>query len=164
VEAGRRCPETAKEAIMSSEAQTILVVTDDPCFSGLVSELMLRAGVQTLRFAKTQDALQQTRDLSPDLVLIHMPRERLDVGRASYEMLRSDSTIACIPVLFYTPPAVLGQRAVGVPVGGSSADALAGSDMLMTQIISLSSADLSSWRRTEPAPGEEQFPTGRDDL
>jgi DNA-binding response OmpR family regulator len=48
---------------MSSEARTVLIVTDDQSFSALVSDLMLRAGIRTIHFAQNQEALHLTRQL-----------------------------------------------------------------------------------------------------
>jgi len=99
---------------MSDEARTVLIVTDDPGFLGQVSELMLRAGVHTLRFAPTEEALKLTHALMPDLVLIHMAPNGRDAGHTCYELLQSDAALACIPMLLYAPPAVLAERAVGL--------------------------------------------------
>src|SRR4051794_16429822 len=116
---------------MSSEARTVLIVTDDQSFSALVSDLMLRAGIRTIHFAQNQEALHLTRQLMPDLVLIHRRRDGIDIGHACYETLTSDSKIACIPILLYPPPIALGERAVGAPVTSASTDRLNAAHLLI---------------------------------
>jgi CheY-like chemotaxis protein len=123
-----------KEYSMSSEARTVLIVTDDPSFSALVSDLMLRAGIRTIHFARNQEALKLTRQLMPDLVLIHRRRDGIDLGHACYEILTSDSKIACIPILLYTSPLALGERAVGAPATSTSTDRLNAANVLIGQI------------------------------
>jgi CheY-like chemotaxis protein len=149
---------------MSDEARTVLVVTDDPCFSGQLSELMLRSGVPTLCFAQTQQALERAHDLVPDVILIHVPRARMDTAWACFELLQSDSTIASIPVLLYAPPVALAQRVVGAPEGGSSADSLAASDRFIAQLSSLIGTGRSICYPADAEPAEKRFPIGRDDL
>src|SRR5215212_677807 len=78
----------AKDKRMSDDARTVLIVTDDPGCSGQISELMLRAGVHTIRFAATEEALKRTHACMPDLVLIHMTRSAGDAGHACYELLQ----------------------------------------------------------------------------
>jgi CheY-like chemotaxis protein len=149
---------------MSDAARMVLVVTDDPNFSGQVSELMLRAGVRTLRFSQTRQALELTRNLAPDLVLVHIPRTRMDTGWTCYEMLQSDSTIASIPMLFYAPPAAPVQSIGGAPSDGRCANPFTASDMLIAQISSLMRTAPSICYPAYAESVEERFPTGRDDL
>jgi CheY-like chemotaxis protein len=149
---------------MSDEARTVLVVSDDPCFSGQVSEFMLQVGIGTIRFTRTREALERARDLAPDLVLVHIPRGRLDPAWACYELLQSDSRIASIPVLLYAPPRALAQRAVGPPNRRPSVDQPAVSDMLIAQINSLIETGPSISDRAYAEPAEQRFPIGRDDL
>jgi len=154
----------AKDILMSDEARTVLIVTDDPGFSGQVSEQMLRAGVHTIRFAATQEALKLTHAFMPDLVLIHMARSGSNACHACYELLQSDSALACIPMLLYAPPARLAERAVGAPATSVSADWLNGADMLIGQISPLLGLASAAWPDANRESNEYRFPIGRDDL
>jgi CheY-like chemotaxis protein len=149
---------------MSDEARTVLIVTDDPGFSGQVSEQMLRAGVQTIRFAQTQEALKLTHALMPDLVLVHMVRSGSNAGHACYALLQSDVELACIPMLLYTPPIVLAERAVGAPATSPSLDWLNGADMLIGQLSPLLGVASATWQRTNRESNNYALPLGRDDL
>ena len=149
---------------MSDEARTVLIVTDDPGFSGQVSEQMLRAGVHTIRFAPTQEALKLTHAFMPDQVLIHMARSGSNAGQACYELLQSDSALACIPMLLYAPPTVLAERAVGAPATSASPDWLNGADMLIGQISPLLGVASAAWQNTNHTSNNYALPLGRDDL
>jgi len=149
---------------MSDEARMVLIVTDDPGFSGQISELMLRAGVRTLRFAPTQEALKLTHACMPDLVLIHMTRSAGDAGHTCYALLQSDSALACIPMLLYAPPSVLAERAVGAPATSASSDWLNRADMLIGQISPLLGVASATWQRTNHKSNNYALPLGRDDL
>ena len=149
---------------MSNEAQTVLIVTDDPSFCALVSELMLRAGVRTIRFAHPQEALELTRRVMPDLVLIHIARGGTDAGHASYEILASDPALASTPMLLYAPPVMLAERAVGAPATYLAADQLNGATMLIGQISTLLGIAPPRWQRADPGSNDYAFPIGRDDL
>jgi CheY-like chemotaxis protein len=149
---------------MSSAARTVLIVTDYPSFSAPVSELMLRAGVQTIRFTQTQEALNLTRHLMPDLVLIHIARDGTDAGYACYEILASDSALASIPMLLYAPPVALRERAVGATATGVSTDRLNGANMLLGKISTLLGIAPLAWQRTGPGSNDYGLPIGRDDL
>jgi CheY-like chemotaxis protein len=149
---------------MSDEARTVLIVTDDPGFSGQVSELMLRAGVHTIRFAPTQEALKLTRHFMPDLVLVHMPRGCLAIGWECYHMIQSDATLTAIPILFYASPGLLAERAVGAPTERHIGDRLAVPDRLIGQISPLLGIASATWQSTNRESNECQFPIGRDDL
>jgi CheY-like chemotaxis protein len=149
---------------MSDEARTVLIVTDDPGFSGQVSELMLRAGVHTIRFAPTQEALKLTRHFMPDLVLVHMPRGCLAIGWECYHMIQSDATLTAIPILFYASPGLLAERAVGAPTERHIGDRLAVPDRLIGQISPLLGIASAPWQSTNREANECQLPIGRDDL
>ena len=152
---------------MSSEARTVLIVTEDQSFSALVSDLMLRAGIRTIYFAQNQEALNLTRQLMPDLVLIHRRRDGIDgrdVGHACYETLTSDATIACIPILLYTPPIVLRERAVGAPATSASTDRLNAANMLIGQLSTLLGVTPRLWQRADVDSQDYAFPSGRAEL
>jgi len=149
---------------MSAEARTVLIVTDDPGFSGQVSEQMLRAGVQTIRFAPTHEALKLTHAFMPDLVLIHMARYDSDAGHACYALLQSDATLAGIPMLLYAPPIVLAERMVGAPVARVSPDWLNGADRLIGQISPLLGPASATWQPANRELNNYALPLGRDDL
>jgi len=149
---------------MSDEARTVLIVTDDPRFSGQVSEQLLRAGIRTIRFAPTQEALKLTHSFMPDLVLIHMARSGSDAAYACYELLQSDSALACIPMLLYTPPSVLAERAISAPATSAAPNWLNRADILIGQISPLFGVASATWLSATCEPNEYPFPSGRDDL
>src|SRR5689334_15861492 len=97
---------------LSDVARTVLIVTNDLDFSGQVSDLMLRAGVQTICFAQFANALQLTQILAPDLVLIHAPREHSAAGWACYQMIQSDATLGSAVALISMPASAPLERAV----------------------------------------------------
>src|SRR5689334_18801890 len=84
---------------MSDVARTVLIVTNDLDFSSQVSDLMLRAGVRTIRFAQFANALELAQMLAPDLVLVHSPREHMAAGWACYQMIQSDAALRSIVAL-----------------------------------------------------------------
>jgi CheY-like chemotaxis protein len=149
---------------MSDDARTVLVVTDDPSFSAMVSEQILRAGVQTIRFAPTQEAPKLTRHFMPDLVLVHMPRGCLAVGWECYHMIQSDATLTAIPILFYTSPGLLAERVVGAPTERHIGARLAVPDRLIGQISPLLGVASVKWQSTNRESNDYRFPIGRDDL
>ena len=149
---------------MSDEARTVLIVTDDPRCSGQISEQLLRAGVHTIRFAPTEEALKLTHAFMPDLVLIHMAHSAGDAGHACYALLQSDSALACIPMLLYAPPTVLAERAVGAPATSAAPDWLNEADRLIGQISPLLGFGPAAWQRTNREPNNYALPLGRDDL
>src|SRR5215217_2017614 len=149
---------------MSDEARTVLIVTDDSGFSGQISEVMLRAGVHTIRFAPTEEALKLTHAFMPDLVLIHMAHSARDAGQACYALLQSDAALACIPMLLYAPPTVLAERAVGTPATSASSDWLNRADMLIGQLRPLLGVASAAWQNTNHTSNNYALPLGRDDL
>jgi CheY-like chemotaxis protein len=148
---------------MSDAARTILVVTDDPCFSSQLSEFLLRAGIRTVCFARTPEALERACALLPDQILLHIPREQLDAGWACSALLQAHPKLASIPVLLYTPPC-LTRHAVGSPTGGLFGEHLTASDLLTAQMSSLLGGTRPVQQRVAMAPIQQAFPHGRDDL
>jgi CheY-like chemotaxis protein len=143
---------------MSNAARTILIVTDDPTFSGEVTEVMLRAGVRKVRFASSHEALDLARVIAPDLVLLHVPSEQIEAGWGCYAMLRADATTSTIPVLMYAPSCEL-ERAVGE----AAAAPLVPADRLLAQVSMLIGGSARQRIRNDD-DFAERFPTGRDDL
>ena len=93
--------------MMSNEARTVLVVTDDPFFPADISRLVEPAEGQTLRFTHSHEAPKLAHALLPDLVLIHIAQGCLEAGWAGYHQLEADAALAATPLLFYSPPRVL---------------------------------------------------------
>ena len=140
---------------------SVLVVTDEPGCSGQLSELIMRAGVLTLCFARTSQALEQTRHVLPALILLHVPNAHLPAGVACYTHLQSDAIAAAIPKLFYTPAAVLLERAVGAATQNADAERPTESDALVAQLVR---GILLARQPAPPEPNEQAMPHGRDDL
>jgi len=142
---------------MSDTPRTILIVADDPVFSGHISELLLRAGVRAVRFASSRDALEVIRANAPNMVLLQMPREQLESGWNCYMTLRSETALSAIPILIYTPPCEQ-DRTVGsaLEMPGHIYQTLAQLSLLLG-----GPAHQLRWNADEYV---ERFPTGRDDL
>lgn len=143
---------------MSDEARTILIVTDDLAFSGQVSELMLRAGARKVQFAGSRDALDMTRAVAPDLVLLHVPHERGETSWDCYATLRADTTTSSIPVVLYAPP-----REQERAVGAAAPEPPGQPDRFLAQMSMLMGGSARQQRRLDDGVAE-RFPTGRDDL
>jgi CheY-like chemotaxis protein len=146
---------------MDDTLGSVLVVTDEPAFSGQLSELILRAGVQTVAFTRTAQALERTRHAHPALILLHIPNAHLPAGVACYTQLQSDALTAAIPMLMYTPAAVLLERAVGAADQLADTERPAGSDVLIAQLVR---RILLARQPIEPATTEQAMPHGREDL
>ncbi len=142
---------------------TIVVATDDARFFDRLTELLLRADMRTIRFARCDDATAVICDLLPDLVILHVPREQLHIGWECCEQLQLNPQTAAIPVLVYapfTPPGAGPDAQDGSPDTTSAA-----ADSLLTRMSALIAS-------TEHAPPTEDsttdlsdaLPLGRDDL
>src|SRR4051812_17943291 len=118
---------------------------------------MLRAGLRTIRYASTQEALKLTHSCMPDLVLIHMARTGSNAGYTCYELLQSDSALACIPMLLYTPPIVLSERAIGAPATSASPNWGNRADTLVGQISPLLGVASAAWPSAIPESNEYRF-------
>jgi hypothetical protein len=121
-----------------TEVPMEIAMSDDAGFSGCISELMLRAGIPSIRFAWPQEALEVTRDCMPDVVVFRMPGSHLTSGWSYYEKVLSASALA------------LAEHGVGTPATSPSTDQLPLSDVQIAQI----SAQLDSGRRRWIAPPE----------
>jgi hypothetical protein len=146
---------------MDDAMGSVLVITDEPAFSAQLSELILRAGVQKLCFARMAQASERIRQVLPAPILLHIPNAHLPAGVACYTQLQSDAMTAAIPKLLYAPAAALSERVVGAADQLADTEQISASDLLTAQMIQ---GLLLTRRRTEPASNEQALPHGWDDL
>ena len=90
---------------MSITGSVIMVVSDHKRFSGWVTELLLRAGVRAIRFAKSTEASAQIQEYPPDLVILHVPQDQHGPAWQAYQTLQRDLQQIRAPVLLYGPDA-----------------------------------------------------------
>jgi response regulator RpfG family c-di-GMP phosphodiesterase len=141
---------------------TIVVATDDARFSDRLTELLLRADVRTIRFARCDDAVVVIRDLLPDMVILHVPREQLHIGWECCEQLQLNPQTAAIPVLVYAPftPPSAGQDGRD---GGS--DTTSAADSLLTRMTALIAPAEQAPPAEDSTPDlSDALPLGRNDL
>ena len=150
---------------MSDKAPNVLVITDDTSFAAPISEGMLRAGVQIIRFAQPQKALQLTHHFMPDLVLILMTQASSDLGQECYQSLRSDPALAAIPIL-QAAPLALAERAVGNAAAPQLTGEISDLDRLIGQISALLGLAPAKRRYAgiDSNQNENALPAGRADL
>ena len=91
---------------MSIEGPTIVVVTDEQPFADCLTELFLRGGVRSVRFAQLQTIADNLGQSRPDLVVLQMPSARWSEAWAEYQALQERLAAAGIPVLLYAPAPV----------------------------------------------------------
>jgi hypothetical protein len=88
---------------MSIEGPSIVVVTDDQPFADCLTELFLRGGVRSIRFAQLQTIADDLGQWRPDLIVLQVPSARWAEAWAEYQALQARLAAAGIPVLLYAP-------------------------------------------------------------
>ncbi len=79
----------------------ILVVDDEPDFRELVTYILTGEGYEVIPAADGLEALQQARQVAPDLIILDLMLPELD-GLSVCEILRRHPDTARIPVIFVT--------------------------------------------------------------
>lgn len=150
---------------MSDDARVILVVTDDPSLSALISEPLLRTGAQEIRFAQGHDAVDLARELLPAMVLVHAQPGCLDDAWDCFHMLQSDEVARTIPALLYAPPQeVLLERSVGEPLVSAPGRQRAAPPGPLPARHSARLGASAPSPRASYSLREQGLPLGRDDL
>lgn len=140
--------------------QSVLIVSDEPVFSGQLSEMLLRVGVPSLVFVSSAQAMERVHQVLPTLILLHATNAYLSRGITCYQQLQSDPIASAIPTLFYTPALVLSEREVGA--APQKTEQHIESDVLVARFVE---SILLARQRIEPeADMVQTMPHGRDDL
>lgn len=94
----------------------VLVVEDDVDIAGLIAHYLQRAGHEVETVASGTDALQQIKDVAPDLVVLDLMLPGMD-GLLVCQTLRSDPATAAIPIIMLTARAEEAERITGLELG-----------------------------------------------
>ncbi len=104
-------------ALTSGGATRILVVEDDHDIAELVAHYLQRAGYLTEVLNSGSDVLPHVRDRAPDLVLLDLMLPGLN-GLEICRAMRSEPTLAAIPIIMLTAKSEEADRIVGLELGG----------------------------------------------
>ena len=86
---------------LSADAQSVLIVDDDPSILGALQELLQRAGLKVRTAPNGRVALERVAEERPSLILMDYQMPEMD-GAAACEALKGDPETAAIPVLLAT--------------------------------------------------------------
>ena len=95
----------------------MLVVEDDHDIAELVAHYLQRAGYLTEVLNSGSDVLPRVREQAPDLVLLDLMLPGLN-GLEICRAMRSEPTLAAIPIIMLTAKAEEADRIVGLELGG----------------------------------------------
>jgi CheY-like chemotaxis protein len=94
----------------------VLVVDDQPCNVELISQILGKAGIETLTASSGTEALGMVAQTQPDLVLLDVQMPDID-GFGVCERLQADEKTRHIPVIFVTADDSQNGKIVGLGVG-----------------------------------------------
>ena len=94
----------------------ILIVDDEPDVVQLIEYNLKSAGYDVLTSTDGQDALQQARASSPDLIILDLMLPEVD-GLDVCKVLRRDTGTAGIPIVMLTAKASETDRVLGLELG-----------------------------------------------
>jgi two-component system alkaline phosphatase synthesis response regulator PhoP len=100
----------------SSRKQTILVVDDEKELTALVSLNLKMAGFEVLAAFNGEKALELSRQLRPDLIILDIMLPRIDGWRVC-ELLKQDASTKGIPVIMLTARAQIEDKLKGFEAG-----------------------------------------------
>ena len=104
-------------ALTSAAATRILVVEDDHDIAELLAHYLQRAGYLTEVLNSGSDVLPRVREQVPDLVLLDLMLPGLN-GLEVCRAMRSEPTLAAIPIIMLTAKSEEADRIVGLELGG----------------------------------------------
>ncbi len=104
-------------ALTSAAATRILVVEDDHDIAELLAHYLQRAGYLTEVLNSGSDVLPRVREQVPDLVLLDLMLPGLN-GLEVCRAMRSEPTLAAIPIIMLTAKSEETDRIVGLELGG----------------------------------------------
>ena len=84
---------------MNTGPQTIIVADDEPVNRGLIQRRLEREGYHVVTAQNGQEALEKTRELLPDLVILDIMMPVMD-GLEACELLKENAATRDIPVIF----------------------------------------------------------------
>jgi DNA-binding response OmpR family regulator len=94
----------------------VLVVDDQPCNVELISQILRKAGIETLTASSGTEALGVVAQTQPDLVLLDVQMPDID-GFGVCERLQADEKTRHIPVIFVTADDSQTGKIAGLGVG-----------------------------------------------
>ena len=94
----------------------ILVAEDDPDIGNLLDHYLKKAGFVPTVVTTGRDVLPQVKRDTPDLIVLDVMLPGLD-GLAVCRAIRSDATIAAVPIIMLTAKAEESDRIVGLELG-----------------------------------------------
>ena len=94
----------------------ILVAEDDPDIGNLLDHYLKRAGFVPTVVTTGREVLPQVKRDTPDLIVLDVMLPGLD-GLAVCRAIRSDATIASVPIIMLTAKAEESDRIVGLELG-----------------------------------------------
>ena len=99
--------------------KTVLVADDKATGRELVRTVLENSGYQVVEASDGLEALQQARQIHPDLVILDLHMPGLD-GFGVVRELRRDESFAATPVIALTASAMMGdrERAIAAGFGG----------------------------------------------
>ena len=96
--------------------QKILVVDDEPDAVELIEFNLKASGYDVVTATDGQEAIQKTRDVLPDLVVLDLMLPEVD-GMEVCKILRRDPRTSAIPILMLTAKAAEIDRVLGLELG-----------------------------------------------
>lgn len=102
----------------SADAATVLVVDDSPTETHILSTLLTKAGYRVVTAVNGQEAIEVTRLIHPDLILMDVIMPVLN-GFQATRMLRRDVETADIPIIMVTTKDMQTDQAWGLRQGAN---------------------------------------------
>ena len=96
--------------------QKILVVDDEPDAVELIEFNLKASGYEVVTATDGQEAIQKTRDVLPDLIVLDLMLPEVD-GMEVCKILRRDGRTSAIPILMLTAKAAEIDRVLGLELG-----------------------------------------------
>ncbi|PQJ34845.1 DNA-binding response regulator [Salinibacter sp. 10B] len=132
------------------EGPTVLVVDDEEDLLSLLEYNLEQEGYDTLLARDGVEAIEQTREHEPDLIILDIMMPKMD-GIEVCERLRKDAHLRTIPIMMLTARTEEEDQVEGLDVG---ADIYLGKPVSVSVIISQANALLRSARRYADPPDQ----------
>jgi CheY-like chemotaxis protein len=96
-----RMDQVLSAALHGSRRPTVLIVEDDDDLAAVLVTTFERRGLRTVRSATQRDAVERTRELRPDAIVLDLFLPEGD-GYGVVEELRRDGRLRSVPVIVYS--------------------------------------------------------------
>jgi PAS domain S-box-containing protein len=96
-----RMDQVLAAAVFGKARPTVLVVEDDDDLAAVLVTMFERRGLRTFRSATQHDAVEQTRQVRPDVIVLDLYLPEGD-GYGVVEELRRDGRLSSVPVVVYS--------------------------------------------------------------